>query len=63
VPEAEAKTKTGEPCNFLISRELALAIRAFQASQRPKPTKTSLFITAMEMFLEDKGYWPPEKES
>jgi hypothetical protein len=51
--------RIGESVNFWVQPELAEALRAYLAATRPTPTKTAVFTTALELFLEQKGFWPP----
>jgi len=58
------QTRTGTPHTVYLSDELSEALDRFLASERPKPTKTAVFETAIEMFLQARGYLPgPDIES
>lgn len=35
------------------------AMERYIRDSRPQPTETQVMITALETFLEQKGYWPP----
>lgn len=51
-----------QPLMAWIDPDLYGALQAYLASQRPKPTTTSVLEVALEDFLRGKGFWPPAEE-
>jgi hypothetical protein len=51
--------QTGEAQSFILPQRHVRALNAFLESQRPAPSKASVFRIGLEMFLETKGFWPP----
>lgn len=44
---------------FHAPADLFEALEKFIAESRPQPTESECLRTALEQFLESKGYWPP----
>lgn len=66
-PLKRGRPATGKtPTTTVYARvrpELGKALDAYLADQRPEPTVTRVVETALEDFLEAKGYWPPPEPS
>jgi hypothetical protein len=64
-PDPDSKRSKGEPRHrnprkaFHASPELFDAMAAYIAATKPLPTDTQVLITALEEFLEKRGFWPP----
>jgi hypothetical protein len=64
VPDTATRpTRQGESVQFWMRADLAAAFRAYLDSLRPKPSKTAAIQDALEVYLEGKGFWPPEDKS
>jgi hypothetical protein len=57
---AERPVREGRNLNFWVSSRHARALDDYLASMRPAPTITSSMETALEEFLERRGFWPPK---
>lgn len=42
--------------------ELFAALDRYRAEAKPRPSDSECIRTGLEMFLESKGYWPPDAE-
>ena len=54
--------RAGAPRNFWFPAELNDAIEEYLSSLKPSPTATAAVILALQEFLEERGFWPPDKE-
>jgi hypothetical protein len=54
-----ADAKRTPTLHMRLSDELEAALSRFIASQRIKPDRTAVGITALEELLSKEGYWPP----
>jgi hypothetical protein len=64
--EREALTELSGQRNprkaFHADKSLFDAVTRYRKGSRPSPSETAVFITALEEFLERKGFWPPPSE-
>lgn len=47
---------------FHAPQELFDALNRYIAGARPAPTDAAVLRTALEEFLEKRGFWPPKEE-
>lgn len=65
-PDPDSKRSKGENRHkkprkaFHASEELFGAMSEYIAATKPLPTDTQVLITALEEFLERRGFWPPK---
>lgn len=44
--------------NIRLGQEREAAVAAFIAAQKVPPDKTAVILKALEVFLEQEGFWP-----
>lgn len=47
---------------FHLPESQRKALAAYRESLRPRPSESEIVRTALEMFLKEKGFWPPRDE-
>jgi hypothetical protein len=59
--EQKKPNRVGRSKNYYLSEDLISAIEHFRKSLSPMmPSETTVVRTAIEQFLEGKGFWPPK---
>jgi hypothetical protein len=59
-PKSPPPGRSGSPHSFNLPPPLNEALQSYIASQRWKPSKTEVFITALEQFLRNEGFLPAD---
>lgn len=63
VPKKKPPARSGAPVFAYVPQELRDALDDYLNKTKPKPSLTAAIETALEEFLQARGFWPPHGES